>query len=78
MAEGEMKVNQWNEEIVGLYRAAKNLDEELATAHDFCEMEEGEDKKEATCAASSPGSKSPMHPLSPKAILKNTEAASPV
>lgn len=44
MAEGEMKVNQWNEEIVGLYRAAKNLDEELATAHDFCEMEEGSER----------------------------------
>ena len=31
VAEGGMKVNQWNEEIVGLFRAAGNLDEELAT-----------------------------------------------
>ena len=62
VAEGEMKENQWNEEIVGLYRAVENLDEELATERDFCEMAEGEDMKEDEFLAKIADAETPLYP----------------
>jgi len=62
VAEGEMKEKQWNEEIVGLYRAVENLDEELATERDFCEMAEGEDMKEDEFLAKIADAETPLYP----------------
>lgn len=53
-----MKVNQMNEEVVGLYRAV----ECKYGLSDFCEMEEVEDKKEDEFLAKIADAETPLYP----------------
>ncbi|CAA7017613.1 unnamed protein product [Microthlaspi erraticum] len=52
----------WNEEIVGLFKAAGYLDEELASKGDLGDFVEGEDKKEDEFLAKLEDAVTPLYP----------------
>ncbi|XP_056858747.1 uncharacterized protein LOC108850550 [Raphanus sativus] len=55
-------VHQWNDEILGLYRAAECFDEVLAGSGDLTEMAEGDDKKEDEFLAKLADAETPLYP----------------
>lgn len=61
--EVERNGNQWNEEIMGLYKAAEYLDEDMATkCIDSVEIAEGEDEKEDEFLAKLADAEMPLYP----------------
>ena len=68
--EGESTTNQWNDEILELYKAAEYFDEELATkgdlgepqVDDLAEIAEGEDKREDDFLAKLKDAETPLYP----------------
>ena len=68
--EGKSTTNQWNDEILELYKAAEYFDEELATkgdlgqpqVDDLAEIAEGEDKREDDFLAKLKDAETPLYP----------------
>ncbi|XP_048615829.1 uncharacterized protein LOC125588500 [Brassica napus] len=58
----ERRASQWNDEIIGLYRAAECSDEALAGTGDVFEIAEGEDKKEDEFLAKLAEAETPLYP----------------
>ncbi|XP_013624019.1 PREDICTED: uncharacterized protein LOC106329988 [Brassica oleracea var. oleracea] len=57
----ESRESQWNDEIIGLYRADECFDEALVGTVDFSEMAEGEDKKEDEVLAKLADAETPLY-----------------
>ncbi|KAG7552219.1 Transposase-associated domain [Arabidopsis thaliana x Arabidopsis arenosa] len=60
----ESKVKQWNDEVLGLYRAAEYLDEELASKGSLVDYADGEeeDKEEDEFLAKLADAETPLYP----------------
>ncbi|CAA7043012.1 unnamed protein product [Microthlaspi erraticum] len=62
LSAGERSFSEWNEEIVGLYRAASYSDDELAAQGDVGEIAEGLDTKEDEFLAKLADAETPLYP----------------
>ncbi|XP_023636237.1 uncharacterized protein LOC111830036 isoform X1 [Capsella rubella] len=61
-AEDEIQATMWNDEIVGLYKAAEFLDEQLVTQAGICEIVEGEDRYEDEFLEKLADAETPLYP----------------